>query len=57
LLLCIAGGLEIPSAVYLLDVMKPSPRITEVLDLVRPVLASAQNTKVGLVCVFLSLWF
>jgi hypothetical protein len=46
-LLTPAGGLEIPSAVYLLDVMRPGPRIAEVLDLVRPVLASAQNTKVS----------
>ncbi|WIA12400.1 hypothetical protein OEZ85_012445 [Tetradesmus obliquus] len=40
------GGLEMPSAVYLLDVMRPGRRIAEVLDLVRPVLASQQNTKV-----------
>jgi hypothetical protein len=36
-----------PSAVYLLDMQQPGRRISEVLDLVRPVLASAQNTKVG----------
>ncbi|KAF6262124.1 hypothetical protein COO60DRAFT_1699425 [Scenedesmus sp. NREL 46B-D3] len=40
------GGLELPSAVYLLDVMRPGRRIAEVLALVRPVLASAQHTKV-----------
>lgn len=44
---CPAGGLEMPSAVYLLDVMRPGRRVAEVLDLVRPVLASQQNTKVG----------
>uniref|UniRef100_A0A383V885 C3H1-type domain-containing protein n=1 Tax=Tetradesmus obliquus TaxID=3088 RepID=A0A383V885_TETOB len=40
------GGLEMPSAVYLLDVMRPGRRVAEVLDLVGPVLASQQNTKV-----------
>jgi hypothetical protein len=42
-----AGGLEMPSAVYLLDVQQPGRRISEVLELVRPVISSAQNTKVG----------
>jgi hypothetical protein len=37
-----------PSAVYLLDMQQPGRKVAEVLELVRPVIASTQNTKVGL---------
>lgn len=40
------GGIELPAAVYLVDVMKPGPHISQLLELVRPVLASTHNTKV-----------
>jgi hypothetical protein len=43
-----AGGLEMPSAVYLLDMQQPRRKVAEVLELVRPMIASTQNTKVGL---------
>eukprot|EP00775_Hariotina_reticulata_P008646 gene8646-8827_t len=40
------GGLEMPAAVYLIDVLKPGPQVQQVLELVRPVLASGSNLKV-----------
>ncbi|KAF8071338.1 hypothetical protein HT031_001422 [Scenedesmus sp. PABB004] len=40
------GGLELPAAAYLLDVQSHGPRVDQAIDLVRPVLASNDNTKV-----------
>jgi len=40
------GGLEMPAAVYLLDMMNPREDVVNYLSLVAPVLTSKDNIKV-----------
>jgi len=41
------GGLEMPAAVYLIDMLKPGFQVQQVLELIQPVLASGSNVKVN----------
>eukprot|EP00878_Enallax_costatus_P008303 GHUV01008681.1.p1 GENE.GHUV01008681.1~~GHUV01008681.1.p1 ORF type:complete len:910 (+),score=210.72 GHUV01008681.1:194-2731(+) len=40
------SGLEMPSTVYLIDIMKTGPGVKQVLELIRPVLSSSECVKI-----------
>jgi hypothetical protein len=44
------GGVQLPAAVYLVDLVNARPQTRNLLSLIAPVLSSSDNIKVGLAC-------